>query len=110
PLLVLIGVMLALLIGDYRPLSPEMSRHVIDIQFRPLSGKGAPAAQSQAAVDALVPRIGQRPDVAGAVPASEDFAVRGVVPPARGPGLTSDTAKTIVNIEGAAPGWFALVD
>jgi predicted permease len=110
PLLVLIGVMLALLIADYRPLSPEMSRHVIDIQFRPLERTGLPPAQRHEAVDALVPRIGERPEVFGAVPASEGFAVRGVVAPERRERLTGDTSKTIVNVEGAAPGWFSLVD
>ncbi|MFL5613956.1 MAG: ABC transporter permease [Gemmatimonadaceae bacterium] len=110
PLLVLIGVMLALLTADYRPLSPEMSRHVIDIQFRPLERTGLPPAQRREAVDALVPRIGERPEVFGAVPASEGFAVRGVVAPERRESLTSDTSKTIVNVEGAAPGWFSLVD
>jgi predicted permease len=110
PLLVLIGVMLSLLIADYRPLSPQMSRHVIDIRFRPLERASVPLAQRREAVEALLPRIAERPEVLVAVPASEGFAVRGVIAPERRAGLTSDTAKTIVNIEGAAPGWFSLVD
>src|SRR3954462_11819687 len=110
PLLVLIGAMVALLIANYRPLSPQMSRHVIDVQFLPLTRAGVPAAQRREAVDALVPRIGDRPEVFAAVPASEGFAVRGVVAPDRRAGLTSDTAKTIVQVEGSAPDWFSLVD
>jgi putative ABC transport system permease protein len=110
PLLVLIGVMLAVLLADYRPLAPEMSRHVIEVQFRPLAKTGAPPTQGREAVDALVPRIAQRPEVVGAVPESEGFAVRGVIAPDRRAGLTSDTTKTIINLEAAAPGWFSLVE
>jgi predicted permease len=110
PLLVLIGVMLTVLLADYRPLSPEMSRHVIEIQFRPLTKPGARPTQGREAVDVLVPRIAERPEVLGAVPESEGFAVRGVIAPDRRRSLTSDTAKTIINLEAAAPGWFSLVD
>jgi predicted permease len=110
PLLVLIGVMLAVMLADYRPLAPEMSRHVIELQLRPLTNPGAPATQGREAVDALLPRIAERPEVLAAVPETEGFAVRGVIAPDRRAGLTSDTAKTIINLEGAAPGWFSLVE
>ena len=36
PLLVLLGVVLSVVVGDYRPLSAEMSRYVIAVGFRPL--------------------------------------------------------------------------
>jgi predicted permease len=109
PLLVLLGAMLSLIIADYRPLSPEMSRHLIAVRFQPLTSMGAPG-QRREAVDALIPRISQRPEVLGAVPETDGFAVRGVVTHDGVKRLTKDTVPTVVNIEGAAPGWFTLVD
>ncbi|MGQ0645965.1 MAG: ABC transporter permease [Gemmatimonadaceae bacterium] len=109
PLLVVLGMMLTLVIADYQPLSPEMSRHVISVGFRPLA-TGAPG-QRREAVDALIPRIVERPEVLGAVPQAEAFALRGVVVPDRqAPNAQRDTVPTILHEEGAAPGWFALVD
>ena len=55
---VLLGTMLSLVIADYRPLSPEMSRHVIAADFRPLV-TGAPGQRPEA-VDSLVARIAAR--------------------------------------------------
>ena len=109
PLLVLLGVLLALVVADYQPLSPEMSRHVISVALRPLTN-GAPAQRPEA-VGALIPRIAERPEVLSAVPESEGFAIRGVIVPDRQiRNVAADTAPTIMHVEGAAPGWFALVD
>ena len=109
PLLVLLGTMLSLAIADYQPLAPEMSRHVITVAFRPLQ-TGAPG-QRREAVDALIPRIAERPDVSGAVPEATGFAIRGVYAPDRQVrNAQTDTVPTIVHMEGTAPGWFALVD
>ena len=42
---------------------------------------------------------------------SEGFAIRGVIVPDRQMrNVAADTAPTIMHVEGAAPGWFALVD
>jgi predicted permease len=109
PLLVLLGTTLSLVIAGYRPLAPEMSRHVITAGFRPLM-TGSPAQRSEA-VDSLIPRIAERPEVVGVVPEATGFAVRGILSPDRSVGnAVADSTPTIVHLEGAAPGWFSVVD
>jgi predicted permease len=108
PLLVLLGTMLWLVIADYQPHAAEMSRHVIAVGLRPLAN-GAPGQRPEA-VDSLVPRIAERPEVLGAVPNATGFAIRAIVAPDRQARNAADTVPTIVHMEGAAPGWFALVD
>jgi predicted permease len=110
PLLLLLGTMLALVIGEYQPLAPEMSRQVIAATFRPLTKTGA-ANQREAAVDSLVPRIAARPEVVGAVLEPTAFEIRGVfAPDRRARDAKTDTVPTVVHLQGAAPGWFTLVD
>ena len=111
PLLVLLGTMLTLVIGEYRPMAPELSRHVISIGFRPLERTGA-ASQRPEAVDSIVPRLAQRSEVLAAVAEADAFDVRRVVAPDRPAtiGAQGDTIPTIVHMEGTAPGWFALLD
>jgi len=110
PLLVVLGVMLSLVISDYTPLSPEMSRHTITARFRPLEKTGAPGQRLEA-VDALLPRIADRSEVVGVVPEPDGFDVRGVFAPDRAArSAQADTTPTIVHMEATAPGWFALVD
>jgi putative ABC transport system permease protein len=90
-------------------LSPEMREKVITVAFLPL--KNAAASQRAEAVDALIPRIAERPEVLSAVPESDAFDFRGVVAPDRvHRGTTADSAPTFVHLEGTAPGWFATVD
>lgn len=109
PLLLLLGTMLSLVMADYRPLAPEMSRHVVTAGFRPLAA-GSPGQRSEA-VDSLIPRIAERPGVIGAVPEATGFAVRGILAPDREVrSVEADTIPTIVHLEGAAPGWFDVVD
>ena len=109
PLLVLLGTMLSLVIFDYHPLAPEMSRHVIAVEFRPLR-TGAPGQRPEA-VDSLIPRIAERAEVVDAVPDATGFAIRGLVAPDREARNTpADTAPTVVHVQGTAPGWFSLVD
>ncbi len=105
PLLVLLGTMLSLVIADYQPLAREMSRHVISAAFHPLTKTGGPRQRPEA-VDSLIPRIAARPEVASAVPEPTAFAIRAVVAPDR-PGRNG---PAIVHLEGAAPGWFNLVE
>jgi predicted permease len=107
PLLVLLGTMLSLVVAEYRPLSPETSRRIIAAQFLPLSHTGA-AAQRPEAVDSLVPRIAERPEVLSAVPDASGFDIRGVVAPDRA--ARNDSVSTVVHVEGAAPGWFGIFD
>ena len=110
PLLLLLGTMLSLIIADYHPLAPEMSQRIINVEFRPLTNSGA-RSQRVEAVDALIPRIAERPEVRDAVPDASAFAIRGLVAPDRSvPNAKADTAPTIVHVEGAAPGWLGVVD
>jgi hypothetical protein len=95
---------------EYRPLAADMSRQVVTIGFRPLARTGAPSQRAEA-VDSLLSRIAARPEVLTAVPEASAFALRGVVAPERrSPNADSVAAPTIVHVEGAAPGWFALLD
>ena len=110
PLLVLLGTMLAMIIASYRPLSPEMSDHVVAVGLRPLTNTGAPS-QRLDAVDSLIPRIAERPEVVGAVAEPSGFDIRGIVAQDRvAHDALSDSTPTIVHVEGTAPGWFSLVD
>jgi predicted permease len=110
PLLVLLGMMISLVISDYRPHAPEMSKRVITVAFRPLVMTGA-VGQRREAVDSLIPRVAALPEVVGAVPEATGFQIRGIFAPDRVmDSATTDTAATIVQVDGTAPGWFALVD
>ena len=110
PLLVLLGVIISTVIYVYEPHAPAMSGHVIKVEFHPLRGTGA-LSQRREGVDSLVPRIAQRAEVRGAVPEAGPFEARyvksadGDVNAAR-----ADSMLTLVQLVGAAPGWFALVD
>lgn len=110
PLLVLLGVIISTVIYVYEPHSPAISGHVIKVEFQPLRSTGAPG-QRREGVDSLVPRIAQRAEVRGAVPDGGPFEARDVRP-ADGDGSTAlaESALTFVQLVGAAPGWFALVD
>jgi predicted permease len=109
PLLVVLGTMLAGVIGGYRPHTPEMSRHVIAVRLRPLSPSGEPSRRS-GAVDSLVPRIAEHPEVVGAAQDARGFDAGWIVAPDRRAENAADSLRTIVNVVGSAPGWFAAVD
>jgi putative ABC transport system permease protein len=109
PLLVLLGTMLALVVAEYHPLAPEMSRNVIAATFRPLTKTGG-ANQRPEAVDSLIPRIAELPEVLGAVPDPTAFEIRGIFAPDRAAqNANADTVPTVVHVQGTAPGWFTLV-
>lgn len=109
PLLVLLGVVLSLVISDYRPLSAEMSGRVIGMDLRPLRD-GAPGQRPED-VAALIPRIAEQAGVVNAVPASHAFALRRVVAGDRQAARAAlDSAPRILTVEAAAPGWLELVD
>jgi predicted permease len=114
PLLLILGLLFSLVVSDYQPHSAEMSRRVIKVGLRPLAQTGA-ASQRVEAVDALVPRIAARPEVEGAVQDATGFDIRAITVLDRDasvrPGAARpDSAPTIVSLEGAAPGWFAVVE
>jgi putative ABC transport system permease protein len=110
PLLLLLGVILAMVVGGFTPHAPEMSKHVIAVGLRPLSKTGAPS-QSVQAVDALIPRLRALPEVEGAVQDVTGFDIRRfVVRDREGPAAQADTTPTTITLEGTAPGWFAMVE
>lgn len=110
PLLLLLGVILAMVIGGFTPHAPEMSKRVIAVGLKPLWKTGAPS-QSVHAVDALVPRLRARPEVEAAVQDVNGFDIRRFVARDReGTAAATDTMPTTITLEGAAPGWFAMVD
>ena len=110
PLLVLLGVFISLVIYVYEPHAASMSGQVIKVQFRPLQLTGGPG-QRREAVDSLVPRIAERADVRGVVNEAGPFEA-GFVRSADGDATAAraDSALTLVQLVGAQPGWFALVD
>ena len=110
PLLVLLGVVISVAMGEYQPLSPAMSRHVLAIGFRPLMRTGGPGQRGEA-VDSLIPRIAERPGVVAATPDAGRIATRRVVATDRPvPDTTLDAVPTTVSLVGTAPGWFSIVD
>jgi predicted permease len=114
PLLLILGLIFSLVVADYKPHSPEMSRRVIKVGLRPLAQTGA-ASQRVEAVDALVPRIAARPEVEGAVQDATGFDIRAIAVLDRQAAVARaasapDSAPTMVSLEGAAPGWFAVVE
>jgi predicted permease len=108
PLLVLLGVFISTVIYVFEPHAPAMSGNVIKVEFHPLQGTGAPS-QRREAVDSLLPRIAQRAEVRGAVPEALPFEARNMRS-ADGDATRADSVLTLVQLVGAAPGWFALVD
>ncbi len=110
PLLVLLGVMISLVIYVYEPHAPAMSGHVIKVEFHPLRSTGGPG-QRREAVDSLVPRIAQRAEVRGAVNEARPFEARHVKSVDGDANVArADSVLTLVQLVGAPPGWFALVD
>ena len=109
PLLVMLGTSLSMGIADFRRLRPEVREHVIRLTFRPLRGTGAPEHRREA-VEALIPRLAAHPEIRGVVPEagwrmSRRFAYSVPAAPSQ-----EDTAHATLLVEGAAPGWFALLD
>ena len=100
PLLVILATMLALVYGSYRQRIPELTRQVVVVGLRPLMRTGVQGQRTEA-VDALTPRIAEHPDVIDAVPEARQFDAGRIVAP---------NVRAIVNVEGSAPGWFALND
>ena len=110
PLLVLLGVMISLVIYVYEPHARSMSSHVIKVEFHPLQRTGGPG-QRREAVDSLVPRIAQRAEVRAAMHEARPFEARVVnAADGRADATAADSMLTLVQLVGATPGWFALVD
>jgi putative ABC transport system permease protein len=111
PLLVMLLILLRMVVADYKPIAPETSREVIGVTFKPNLDPRQAALGPQLVQD-LIPRIASRPEVHAVVPAaSAGFDVRGVhVPDREGRIAAGDAVPTVLHLEGAAPGWFGVLD
>jgi predicted permease len=113
PLLVMLLIMLRMVVADYKPIAPDTSTAVIAANFKPNLDPKQAALGPQLVAD-LIPRLAARPEVVAVVPgASSGFAVRGVhAQDAEGRVRAGDTVPKmkIVHVEGAAPGWFGVLD
>jgi putative ABC transport system permease protein len=112
PLLVALLIVLTMVGADYQPIAPETSREVIDASFQPNFDERQVALGPQL-VENLIPRIASRPEVHAVVPAAAAVEVRGVYLPDRGGRIaTGSTVPTVkeLRVEGAAPGWFGVLD
>lgn len=112
PLLVILLIVLKMVSADYQPIAPETSRAVIGATFRPNLDERQAALGPQLVED-LIPRIASRPEVHVVVPASAGIGVRGVhVPDREGRIAAGDSVPTVrtLHLEGAAPGWFGVLD
>ncbi|HYC50734.1 MAG TPA: ABC transporter permease, partial [Gemmatimonadaceae bacterium] len=109
PLLAVLGVVLSLMVANFTPHAAEMSTRVITVGLRPLATTGAPSQRIQA-VDALIPRLRTRPEIAGAVQDVKYNGSRRIIPEQPGAAAQADTAPKSVDVWGAAPGWFNLVN
>jgi putative ABC transport system permease protein len=80
------------------------------VEFHPLQSTGGPG-QRREAVDSLVPRIAQRAEVRAAMNEALPFEAR-IVNVAQGDAIAApaDSMQTLVQLVGAQPGWFSLVD
>jgi putative ABC transport system permease protein len=112
PLLVMLVIMLRTVVTDYKPIAPETSREVIGATFKPNLDPKQAALGPQLVAD-LIPRIAARPEVVAVVPAaSAGYAVRGAYAQDLGARNAGDTIPSVklLHVEGAAPGWFAVLD
>jgi predicted permease len=100
PLLVILATMLALIFGSYQQRAPDLTRQFVVVGLRPLMGTGAQSQRAEA-VDSLIPRIAEHPDVIDALPEADQFDAGWIVAP---------NVRATVNVEGSPPGWFALND
>ena len=109
PLLLLLGVIFSMVLAGYKPHAPEMSTRVIAISLQPLWRTGAPS-QNVNAVDRMVVRLRERPEIAGVVQDVTGFDIRRIVVTDREGPAKVDSIPTIVTLEGTAPGWFPMVE
>ncbi len=109
PLLVLLAVMLSVAWHEFDPLPRTVSEHVVAASFRPQNEIGDASAETlrREAVDSLLPRIAAHPEVVSVVPEAAAFTIRNILVPS--PGDTLPLSRS-VHVEGAVPGYFALLD
>jgi hypothetical protein len=110
PLLVLLALLLAAALPDGKPMPISVRDHVALAGFRPLTRTGS-ANQRQAVVADLIPSLSQQPEVTGVEPEASAFAVRNIVLP-RGVRAGDATKGHVirVHVEGAAPGYFEILE
>ena len=105
PLLVLLAIMLSLGIAEYRPTERALAERLIRVNFRVPEQEGGPS-QLARRVDALVPRLEERPEVRGVIAEPAGYALRYVtVRTASGADST-----TLLRMMAAQPGYFEQMD
>jgi putative ABC transport system permease protein len=107
PLLVILGVTLSAILGEYQPVRLELSERVTRVRFHTLAQTGATGHRPEA-VDSVIRHIAAHPEVTAVVHEASWFDSRGFITPdsvAR-----KDRPFTTLTVEGTAPGWFALLD
>ena len=112
PLFLLLGLIFSIVAGNFVPHAREMSKRVVVVSLRPLVKTGAPS-QGVQAVDALVGRLRERPEIAGVVQDATGFDIRRIVVLDNDGAASAaqvDSVPTNVTVEGTAPGWFAMVE
>ena len=105
PLLVMLGVMLSFGIQDYRPTPRALSERLVRVAFRPLAETGGPT-QRQEAVEGLIPRIVERPEVRSVLPEAAGYALRYVKVPAQ----SRTDSLVLLRVMGTPPGWLEQMD
>jgi predicted permease len=109
PLLVLLGTLLWMLANDFDTKVPELGRRVIFVNASPIARNGQ-QGQPMVELDSLRKRIAEHPEVVGVVPEGRQFDKGWVVAPGQGSNAAEDSVRTVVNLQGIAPGWFAMAD
>ena len=106
PLLVLLAVLLSEARFDRDLLPRALSERVVAANFQRLEDSGTEAERREA-VASLIPHIAAHAEVAAVTPDANAFTARSIAVPV--PGDSAKVAETIL-VEGAAPGYLALLD
>ena len=109
PLLVLLGTLLWMLANDFDATVPELGRRIIFVNASPIPRNGQPG-QPMIELDSLMKRIAEHPEVVGVVPEGRQFDKGWVALPAKGSTAAEEGIRTVVNLQGIAPGWFAMAE
>ena len=109
PLLVVLGTLLWALVSDVSGPVPEMKSHIIavDAYVIPRNGKDGKSVED---LDSLSARIARHPQVVAVVPEVAPFE-KGWIEEGTGKREQgTETVRTVVNLQGAAPGWLSIAE
>jgi predicted permease len=109
PLLVVMGGMLSMVAAEFHPLRPEVGQRVATVTLRPLIQTAGPENRRDI-VDSLIPRLAAHAAVSSVVPDVSTITGGLAVRPAFDTAVVNGPLRREIRVEGAAPGWFALLD